>query len=875
MKLRHVSAKLTTFAVALTCLLASAPAAAHWCSNIWSAPARLVVKPEKSTVYLQSGQPTKLRVYLQNNFPYTLFQVKMRGSASGYSITVSPGSQTVQPGQNAGFLFTITKSGSSGTVAVTSLNLQVNFRGSQYPSGWKGSSDIRINQNPSQSLLKSRSDYDGSYQEASLTAATLAQKYPSTVLGSGKPFFGRTGLQQVIHWFGYRFCYSSSGGWRCGGQNCPSPCAQGSAWNAYSQFPQNCIRAGAEVAAFHARGKLGSQLTIARNAAVNALKGGGHAMHKCMAAVVGGYLFQGASYSTFTSALNSGSNGVPSGCRNAAMRILTGSSSSSCTSGSYYERAACAAAEGLRSNDAVVKSVLVAKAGDGNSSDFGSSHEPGYQSLYSAYMLYIVTAHRMAKTGKVTYYPDAGAPVSGKLDGSTPIPDLPPTPVCGDGKRNGSEQCDGADLAGATCKTKGFIGGTLTCHGNCTFNTSGCYTCGDGIKHASEQCDGTQFGGKTCASYGYKSGTLTCYSNCTITTLNCNTCGDGKRTGTEQCDGADLAGATCKTKGFFKGTLTCNPNCTTNSAGCSNCGDGKVDPGEKCDSNNLAGQSCQSLGFTAGSLTCDSGCAFNTAKCTTVTCGNGKLDAKEQCDGALLGGKTCKSQGFAGGSIACNSNCSLNTSGCYKCGDGKLNTGEQCDGNNLGGQTCKSLGFDGGTLSCKADCTFQTGACTKNTCGNGKIEGIEQCDGAALGGKTCKGLGFDGGTLKCKADCTYDTDACTSKACGNGKIDGAEKCDGANLAGKTCKALGFTGGALSCKPNCSFDTSKCTSPPKPDGGSVADSSVTPDSGTPTPDMGTVEPPDEGCRIGSTPSRMPAVFVLLILGVLIWTRRKKE
>ena len=865
MKMRHVSSKLITVAVALTILLAAGPAMAHWCSNIWSAPARLVVKPEKSTVYLKAGTPTKLRVYLQNNFPYTLFKVQMRGSASGYSISVSPNSQTVRPGQNAGFLFTVTKSGSSGNVSVTSLNLQVQFR-SGFPYGWKGSSDIRINQNPSQSLLVSRSKYVFAYQDASLTAATLAEKYPSTTLGSGKPYFNRTGLQQVIHWFGYRFCYSSSGAWRCGGQNCPSPCNQGNSWNATNQFPQLCIRAGVEVAAFHARGKLGSQLTNARNAAVNALKGGGSTMHKCMAAVVGGYLHQGTGYSTFTSALNSSSNGVPTRCRNAAMRILTGSNASSCTSGSSTERAACAAAEGLRNNDAVVKSVLIPNAGDGAST--GS-----YTSLYWSYMLYIVTAHRMAKTGKVSYYPDAGAPVTGKLDSST-TPDLPPAPKCGDGKRNGGEQCDGADLAGATCQSRGFTGGSLACHGNCTYNTSSCYKCGDGKKHPSEACDGAQLGGKSCATFGFTSGSLSCNSNCTVNSSKCYTCGDGKRSGSEQCDKSDLAGQSCKTRGFFKGTLACKSNCTWNTAGCSNCGNGQINTGEKCDSKNLAGKSCKSLGFTAGSLTCSSTCTFNTAKCTTVTCGNGKLDAKEQCDGKLMAGKTCKTQGFAGGALSCNSNCSLNTTACYKCGDGKLNTGEKCDSKNLGGQTCKSLGFTGGTLACKANCTFDTGACTSNKCGNGKIEGIEQCDGVALAGKTCKGLGFDGGTLKCKTNCTFDTGACTSKLCGNGKIDGAEKCDGKNLAGKTCKSLGFTGGVLKCKASCAFDTTGCTSPPKPDG-SVADSSATPDSGA-TADMGTVQPPeDEGCSLGGAPSRMPAVFFLLIFTTLVWTRRKRK
>ena len=49
--------------------------------------------------------------------------------------------------------------------------------------------------------------------------------------------------------------------------------------------------------------------------------------------------------------------------------------------------------------------------------------------------------------------------------------------VCGDGVRDGSEQCDGADLGGQTCAdvTSGFVhGGTLACNADCTFNTDGC-----------------------------------------------------------------------------------------------------------------------------------------------------------------------------------------------------------------------------------------------------------------------------------------------------------------------------------------------------------------------------------------------------------------
>lgn len=45
--------------------------------------------------------------------------------------------------------------------------------------------------------------------------------------------------------------------------------------------------------------------------------------------------------------------------------------------------------------------------------------------------------------------------------------------------------------------------------------------CGDGIKNLSEQCDGADFGGATCSSLGQGSGSLACNANCTYNTNNC------------------------------------------------------------------------------------------------------------------------------------------------------------------------------------------------------------------------------------------------------------------------------------------------------------------------------------------------------------------
>ncbi len=53
-------------------------------------------------------------------------------------------------------------------------------------------------------------------------------------------------------------------------------------------------------------------------------------------------------------------------------------------------------------------------------------------------------------------------------------------PGCGDGIIAGGEQCDGANLGGASCSSLGFSSGTLSCTSACTFNTSQCVSSGGG-----------------------------------------------------------------------------------------------------------------------------------------------------------------------------------------------------------------------------------------------------------------------------------------------------------------------------------------------------------------------------------------------------------
>ena len=89
--------------------------------------------------------------------------------------------------------------------------------------------------------------------------------------------------------------------------------------------------------------------------------------------------------------------------------------------------------------------------------------------------------------------------------------------ACGNGIREGSEQCDGADLGGASCASQNCSGGTPTCSSTCTLSYSsctGCQVCGNGVREGVEVCDGSDLGGHTCQSEGFAGGTLRCLSSC-------------------------------------------------------------------------------------------------------------------------------------------------------------------------------------------------------------------------------------------------------------------------------------------------------------------------------------------------------------------------
>lgn len=446
--------------------------------------------------------------------------------------------------------------------------------------------------------------------------------------------------------------------------------------------------------------------------------------------------------------------------------------------------------------------------------------------------------------------------------------------ICGNGKLDAGEQCDGNNLNNQTCQTQGFASGNLRCTSSCKFDTSNCSaatTCGNGKLDAGEECDGNELNNQTCQTQGFVSGTLRCNSSCRYDTSDCQktpNCGNGKIDLHEDCDGNNHNGHTCQSQGFAGGTLGCTSGCRFDTSLCqqaSACGNGKLDSGEDCDGNELNNQTCQSLGFSSGTLRCNNGCRFDTSLCQqSSTCGNGKLDAGEECDSNDLNNQTCQTKGYDGGVLRCSRACRFDLSGCTKepkCGDNKAESSEQCDGTDLKGKTCLDFNFQGGVLRCDNTCKFDTSNCsntgqkkafgslcaTNDECTSGLCLRIEQADANGYCSATCSettpcpstppGAQCNlkaGETHLCGWSCTPNVTQCPTglncvplgtshicagrpalppAQCGNNKAEHGEECDGTDLNNQTCQTQGFSGGTLKCN-NCKLDTSACTGTPQ-------------------------------------------------------------
>jgi hypothetical protein len=194
--------KTAAIALVLVALLNPGPARAHWCTNIYDAPARLVVKPERSTIPdIAVGEKTTLRVWVRNNFPYLLTPVEMQATSPDFEVRVQPGRQDLFPGQEAAFDFDIERTGETGD---GDLHLQIRtFHGTAHTGGidrWRGEGDPWVDPEPAEGGLRSGMEYG---QAVQLNAATLADLYSED-----------DGVGRLLDLFGRpRLGYNNSGEW--------------------------------------------------------------------------------------------------------------------------------------------------------------------------------------------------------------------------------------------------------------------------------------------------------------------------------------------------------------------------------------------------------------------------------------------------------------------------------------------------------------------------------------------------------------------------------------------------------------------------------------------------------------------------------------
>ena len=477
------------------------------------------------------------------------------------------------------------------------------------------------------------------------------------------------------------------------------------------------------------------------------------------------------------------------------------------------------------------------------------------------------TKFREDKTTCAAWYPEkwSGGNVSCNDDCTLNTDACQPKKFCGDGEIIAPEECDGTVFPNnsASCAdfSDSYTSGNLNCTSECKIDTSNCVSapiCGDGKVNGDEICDGDKFKNnrKACNTLFpelYESGQVTCKPNCQeFDTSACvKWCGNGSLNNNkdthEVCDGDKFGNKTCETEVGMgsTGTLVCSDNClqidTTNCSKPSNCGNGRInaDENEECDGEVFPDDkvNCADYdGYIKGTVTCNKNCTINYDTCEAgPKCGDGVVGDNEVCDGTNFKDNQvyCKNlfpDQYKSGKVTCNSDCTYNVSECVSyCGDGTVSStkGEACDHGMTdkfptNKNTCEKVVGPGsaGKLHCSTDCkTIEIDECTPTEyCGDGIVNGNENCDGDQFrDGKTeCSAWDsrYGEGNVICTKNCYLQFSCELKPVCGDGKLTGEEPCDGTLFKNdrSLCKLLDssqYQGGRVTCTSDCKLDWSTC------------------------------------------------------------------
>ncbi|MFH2005595.1 MAG: DUF4215 domain-containing protein [bacterium] len=197
--------------------------------------------------------------------------------------------------------------------------------------------------------------------------------------------------------------------------------------------------------------------------------------------------------------------------------------------------------------------------------------------------------------------------------------------------------------------------------------------CGDGRLDPEEQCDGRYLGGETCLSAaGHQEGDPTCTSECELDISDCRTCGDAQVHGAEGCDDGNVddgdgCSAACEVESGWECSgvpSLCTPTC----------GNGQIGAAEECDDGNQAdGDGCGADCRIEPGYSCQ-----GEPSVCGPPCGDGVISVDEECDdGNQADGDGCS----ADCEVVHGWQCSGEPSSCQStCGDGIIAIGaEQCD----------------------------------------------------------------------------------------------------------------------------------------------------------------------------------------------------